>query len=78
YMLTSDVVRWVAVSFIVAAPLTYYFLNQWLQNFSYKTNLSWWVFVLGAVAVMLIALLTVIFQSVRAALKNPTEALRYE
>lgn len=78
YMLTSDVVRWVVVSFIIAAPLTYYFLSKWLENFSYKTNLSWWIFVLGAITVMLIALLTVIFQSVRAALKNPTEALRYE
>ena len=78
YMLTSNVVRWVLVSFIIAAPLTYYFLNQWLENFSYKTDLSWWVFVGGAVAVMLIALLTVIFQSVRAAMKNPTEALRNE
>ncbi|MFC2124077.1 ABC transporter permease [Bacteroidota bacterium] len=78
YMLTSDVLRWVAISFIVAAPVTYYLLNQWIQNFSYKTSLSWWVFVIGAIIVMLIALLTVIFQSIRAAIKNPTEALRYE
>lgn len=78
YILTFDVVRWVLVSFIIAAPLTYYFLNQWLDNFAYKTPLSWWIFVLGAIVVMLIALLTVIFQSVKAALKNPTEALRYE
>ncbi len=78
YMLTSEVLRWVVVSFIIAAPLTYYFLSKWLENFSYKTNLSWWIFVLGAVTVTLIALLTVIFQSVRSALKNPTEALRYE
>jgi putative ABC transport system permease protein len=78
FMLTADVVRWILLSFIIAAPMTYYFLNQWLENFSYKTKLSWWIFVGAAVAVMLIALLTVIFQSVRAALKNPTEVLRYE
>jgi putative ABC transport system permease protein len=78
YILTFDVVRWVLVSFIIAAPLTYYFLIQWLDNFAYKTSLSWWIFALGVITVMFIALLTVIFQSVKAALKNPTEALRYE
>jgi len=78
YMLTSDVVRWVIVSFIISVPLTYYFLKQWLENFAYKTPLSWWIFMLGAITVSLIALLTVIYQAVKAALKNPTEALRYE
>jgi putative ABC transport system permease protein len=78
YILTFDVIRWVIVSFIIAAPLTYYFVKQWLDNFAYKTTVSWWIFVLGVVAVMFIALMSVIFQSVKAALKNPTEALRYE
>jgi putative ABC transport system permease protein len=78
YILTFDVVRWVLVSFLIAAPLTYYFLKQWLDNFAYKTSLSWWIFALGAITVMVIALFTVIFQSVKAALKNPTESLRYE
>ena len=78
YLLSFEVVQWVALSFIIAAPLTYYFISKWLDNFAYKTSLPWWIFVLGAVIVMLIALATVMFQSVRAALKNPTEALRYE
>jgi len=78
YILTFEVVQWVALSFIIAAPLTYYFISKWLDNFAYKTSLPWWIFVLGALIVMLIALITVMSQSVRAALKNPTEALRYE
>ena len=78
YLLSFEVVQWVALSFIIAAPLSYYFISKWLDNFAYKTSLPWWIFVIGAVIVTLIALSTVMFQSVRAALKNPTEALRYE
>ncbi len=78
YILTYEVIKWVALAFVIAAPLTYYFISKWLDNFSYKTSLPLWIFVLGAVIVILIALVTVMFQSVRAALKNPTEALRYE
>ncbi len=78
YLLSFEVVQWVALSFIIAAPLSYYFISKWLDNFAYKTSLPWLIFVLGAVIVMLIALATIMFQSVRAALKNPTEALRYE
>jgi putative ABC transport system permease protein len=53
-------------------------MHKWLQNFAYRTNLSWWVFVLAGFVALLIALLTVSVQSYRAARKNPVEALRYE
>jgi putative ABC transport system permease protein len=78
YILTYEVVKWVALAFIIAAPLTYYFISRWLDNFAYKTSLPWWIFILSAVIVMFIALTTVMFQAVKAAVKNPTEALRYE
>jgi putative ABC transport system permease protein len=78
YILTYEVVKWVALAFVLATPLTYYFISKWLDNFAYKTNLPWWIFILSAVIVMLISLITVMFQAVKAALKNPTEALRYE
>ena len=78
YNFTFEVIQWVALAFVIAAPLTYYFISNWLDNFSYKTNMPWWIFVLGALIVIFIALATTLFQSVKAAMKNPTEALRYE
>jgi putative ABC transport system permease protein len=77
-MLNQDFVRWVTISFIIACPIAYYAMNKWLQNFAYKTELSWWVFgVAGAFAVV-VAVLTVSCQSWRVATRNPVEALRHE
>lgn len=77
-MLNKDFVILVAVAFLLSAPLAGYSVNKWLQNFAYRTELSWWVFaVAGAIAVALAAF-TVSWQSFRAATKNPVEALRYE
>ncbi len=77
-MLNKDFVRWVAVAFIVAIPIAYYTMNKWLENFAYKTTLSWWIFALAGLLALGIALLTVSWQSWRAATRNPVEALRYE
>ncbi|MBN1822407.1 MAG: ABC transporter permease [Prolixibacteraceae bacterium] len=77
-LLNSGFVRWVAVAFILAIPVAFYALNKWLENFAYKTSLSWWIFALAGVLALGIALLTVSFQSWRAATRNPVEALRYE
>ena len=77
-ILNRDFVRWVAIAFVVAAPIAYYAMNKWLENFAYKTNLSWWIFALAGVLALGIALLTVSWQSWRAATRNPVEALRYE
>ncbi|MCG6189909.1 ABC transporter permease [Maribellus maritimus] len=77
-LLNKDFVMWVGVAFIVATPISYYAMNKWLENFAYKTNLSWWIFVLAGVMALGIALLTVSWQSWRAATRNPVEALRYE
>ena len=77
-LLNKELVVWVTLAFIIAAPLTWRFMKMWLENFSYKTPLSWWVFLLAGIITMGLALLTVSFQSWKAATRNPVEALRYE
>jgi putative ABC transport system permease protein len=77
-MLNRDFIKWVAISFIFACPIAWYAMHKWLENFAYKTTLSWWVFAAAGVIAMLVALLTVSWQSWRAATRNPVESLRYE
>jgi len=77
-MLCKDFIKWVSIAFVIATPIAYYLSQKWLQNFAYKTALSWWIFALAGVFAMMIALITVSWQTFRAARKNPVEALRYE
>jgi putative ABC transport system permease protein len=77
-MLNADLIKWVVIAFVIATPVAYYAMYKWLENFAYKTTLSWWVFALAGVLALGIALLTVSWQSWRAATRNPVEALRYE
>ena len=77
-MLNKDFMKWVVIAFIIACPIAYYAMNKWLENFAYKTTLSWWIFALAGMLALGIALLTVSWQSWRAATRNPVEALRYE
>jgi hypothetical protein len=77
-LLNKEFIPWVAVAFLIATPLSWFLMNKWLQNFAYKTELSWWRFGLAGLIALGIALLTVNWQSWRAATRNPVEALRYE
>ncbi len=77
-MLNRDFVKWVAIAFGFATPIAWYAMNKWLESFAYKTNLSWWIFALAGLLALGIALLTVSWQSWKAATRNPVEALRYE
>jgi putative ABC transport system permease protein len=77
-MLNKDFVKWVTIAFFIATPIAYYAMHKWLESFAYKTELSWWIFALAGLLAMGIALLTVSFQSWKAATKNPVECLRYE
>jgi putative ABC transport system permease protein len=77
-LLNRDFVKWVAIAFVVAMPIAWYAMHKWLENFAYKTTLSWWIFALAGLLALGIALLTVSWQSWRAATRNPVEALRYE
>jgi putative ABC transport system permease protein len=77
-MLNKDLAKWVVIAFVIAAPIAWFAMNKWLENFAYKTSISWWIFVLAGIITIGIALLTVSWQSWRAASRNPVEALRYE
>jgi putative ABC transport system permease protein len=77
-LLNKEFIIWVFVAFIIASPVAWYVMHNWLQNFVYKTEQSWWIFLLAGIIASGIALLTVNWQSWRAATKNPVEALRYE
>jgi putative ABC transport system permease protein len=77
-MLNKDFVRWVAIAFVIATPVSWYAMNKWLESFAYRTIMSWWIFALAGLLAMGIALLTVSWQSWKVATRNPVEALRYE
>ena len=77
-LLNKSFVKWVLVAFVIATPIAWYAMSQWLTNFAYQTPLSWWIFALSGLLALGIALLTVSWQSWKAATQNPVEALRYE
>ena len=77
-LINKDFVKWIAIAFVLATPIGLITMYKWLQNFAYKTELSWWIFALAGIIALGIALLTVSWQSWRAATRNPVEALRYE
>ena len=77
-ILNKSFVKWVMIANLVAWPTAWYAMSRWLQNFAYRIDLYLWMFVLAAIIAFFIALITISFQSVRAALKNPADSLRYE
>ena len=77
-MLSRDFVVLIIVACIIAVPMAYYFMNSWLQNYEYRTNLSWWVFAATAMGSLVITLITVSYQAISAALMNPVKSLRSE
>ena len=78
FLINKVFFKWLLIAFVIACPIAYYAMNLWLENFAYKTELSWWIFALAGLLALGIALLTVSWQSWRAATRNPVEALRYE
>ncbi|MDP4208080.1 MAG: ABC transporter permease [Bacteroidota bacterium] len=77
-LLNKDFAKWVLIAFIIATPLAWWVTHKWLQNFAYRTELSWWVFVLAGLWAVIITLCTVGWQTYRIAIRNPVESLRYE
>lgn len=77
-LLSKDFVLLVLISFCIATPLAYYFMHGWLQQFSYRTNLAWWIFAITGAGSILITLLTISYQSIKAALTNPVKSLKTE
>ncbi|MGW9684499.1 ABC transporter permease [Flagellimonas sp. 2504JD1-5] len=77
-LLNKDYIKWVGLAFLIAAPISWFAMQNWLQGFAYKTTINWWVFALSGLIALSIALLTVSWQSLKAAIANPVEALRDE
>ncbi len=78
YMLNKNFMVWIGIAFVIITPVAYYALNKWLEIFVLKTALSWWIFALSGFVTLVIVLITVSWQSWRAATRNPVETLRYE
>jgi len=77
-LLNKDFIKWVLLAFVPAIPLTYYAMRHWLENFAYRTVLSWWIFALAGIMVLVITAITVSLQSYRSASRNPVDALRHD
>ncbi len=77
-MLSKDFLKLVAIAFLFAAPLSWWIMNTWLQDFAYRINIEWWFFAFAGIGALLIALITVSFQAIRAAISNPVKSLRTE
>jgi putative ABC transport system permease protein len=77
-LLSKDFIRLVIVSIIIATPVAWWAMNKWLQTFAYRINISWWIFLVAGVIAILIAVITVSFQAIKAAVSNPVKSLRTE
>ena len=77
-LLSKDFVKLIAISFVIASPVAYYFMHQWLQNYANRISISWWVFAAAGITAILIALIMVSFQAIKAAVANPVKSLRTE
>ncbi len=77
-MIAKDFIGLVLLAFLIAAPLAWIGMHKWLENFTYRTDISWWIFLLGISVILIVALLTLAFQTIKAAIANPVKSLRTE
>ena len=77
-LLSKTFTKWILISNIIAFPVAYYFMNEWLKDFAYRIDITLWPFLLSGLIALLIAVLTVSYQSIKAALANPVNSLRSE
>jgi ABC-type antimicrobial peptide transport system permease subunit len=78
YLISKDFLRLVLIAFLIAAPVAWWSMSTWLKNYPYRISIQWWVFALAGALSFLIALITISYQSVRAAIANPVTSLRSE
>lgn len=78
FLITKDITKWIAVAFIIACPLGYWFANKWLGNFAFQSSIPWWIYAVTGALGLLIGLLTLSFEAYKAAVKNPVDSIRYE
>jgi putative ABC transport system permease protein len=77
-LISRQFAQLVLIAFVIATPIGYFVMSRWLQNFAYRVSIEWWVFAIAGLAALLITLVTISYQSIRAALANPVDSLRYE
>jgi ABC-type antimicrobial peptide transport system permease subunit len=77
-LLSKDFVALVIISFLLASPVAWWLMHNWLQNYPYRVTIEWWIFLFAATISILIALLTVSYHAIRAATANPVKSLRTE
>ncbi len=77
-LLNRDFLKWVLVAFVISCPISYHVMKMWLEKFAYKTQITWWIFAMAGIITVIIALVTISWQSLQAAAENPVNALRYE
>ncbi len=78
YLFSKEFIILITIAFLIASPVAWYFMNQWLQDYVYRINISWWIFIVGGLSAIIIALITVSFKAIKAALANPVKSLRSE
>jgi len=78
YLFSKEFIILIAIAFVIATPIAWYYMHQWLQDYAYRINISWWLFATGGLAAIIIALATISFQAVKAAMANPVRSLRSE
>jgi putative ABC transport system permease protein len=78
FILSKDFLKLVLISFVIAVPVTWWIMHTWLQDFAYRINISWWVFIIAGILAFMIALVTISFQAIKAAMANPVKSLRTE
>jgi len=77
-LISKDFIKLVLIAVVVASPITWYFMNEWLQDFAYRITISWWMFAVAGLIAILVALFTISFQAIKAAIANPVKSLRSE
>ena len=77
-LLNMELLKWVVVAYVLACPAAWFIMRRWVQDFAYRTQISWWIFALAGLSALLISVLTVTLQIYRVARQNPVNALRYE
>ncbi len=78
YLFSKEFIILIAIAFAIATPIAWYYMHQWLQDYAYRINISWWIFIVGGLVAIIIALATISFQAVKAAIANPVKSLRTE
>ena len=78
FSLSKEFIIWILFANLIAWPIAYYFMNKWLQDFAYRIDIGWWIFMFAGCIALVIALITISFQAIKAATANPIKSLRYE